>query len=1102
MASAAVIPVSVMAFNAPEPDNGAAGAISSGGEWSIYASKSGFRRPSVTGDSIKDTTNDNGVVEVNGGAEMSAQFQFDMASMLNNGIVGESGASNKVVKSAKLRLTSVVAQNANILHQLYTVNNEFNTVEGKTPVGIEFKAPRGDNNDFNKSSVKDVSAEGLTSYPEELSVWQTAADITGLAVTSADTLSLSVDYSGGNTSKVEYATCNIDKNGRLNGGAVPFLYNGGTTDYSKWVYPQIVLEYSDSETYKGAYADFINAYTELSEGIVTEENGVVLSEAQNGSAVALEMYGSSEKPIKVEGQNLVFNEEYVGNDTFAYVKLTVTKTEGDENAVYSRVVSVPAEYTKQHTISFDSSKNPKGELSIMSGGKIYTDGTAYGKQGSVFNVNVTAGVGYNAKVEVKTADGAETILPNTDGSYTMPDGDASVSVEYSKKTFGTSRIAAVSSMSVKADGNTQGNGGDVIIGADRFTFLKFDLSDYNVDVISSAMLGFTKNKGTSNTKAIFYIPNNDWSEANFSKDFCIDGTEDTKLSAFKKEDGTTVAIYAGDDRKTRMVPETTGKGDDDLSAAANGILGRYYLTSSGTSKSDSITITEAVKEAVKRSGDGVITLLVYSTGGSGGDMRSVTSAASVNERPYLMITESAEYLPDDQLVTEINTIEDLERFSAIVNGGNNYGGKTVTLENDLDLSVKYNQTGSSWEEIGTQDIGGIKPFAGTFEGGNHSITGLYINDNNIIQGLFGIVTGTIQNLTVAGEINGSSVIGGIAAQCGGKITNCRSRVNITAQREAGGIVGTLSGGVISESDNEGNILLQNKETYAGGIAGHNIGGVIEKCNNSGKIENDSDGFRNKIGGIAGFLDNGEIHGSHNTGDIVSSAETASYTADTSQNYVGGIVGYSSYGIITDSDNSGVVYNAADYAGGIAGLLQNECLVSDCINNGTVSGQGYVGGIAGCNFSSIINSSNEAAVLGMGDYIGGVAGYLSTGILNNCMYNKALNADLDIVGFNSEGKITDDTVPTEDSVKYDNGDAVAAVKSAGKYTLIFAAYGGADELLCVDSQIIEFSGAGKDTFSPSVSFNENGAKTIKVMLWNELNNMRPLCATDTVLKNNE
>lgn len=1076
------------AFEAPLPDTGAAGEISNGGEWSIYSSH--FAKIRGT---FQEQTGSVGTLEVTGSAGIGAAFKFDLSTKDTNEM-----AEGKVIKSAKLRLTPMISK-PNTKQKLYKIDNSFTTTDGKMLID-EFTVPRTTTDNFDSdSNIKALTEEGINSYPDALSKWQTDIDVTGEVITAEDALSLLIEYGSGNVNKTEYAVSDISLNWR--GQACPLLYSNGTvTEYSKWVYPQIVFEYSDKENYKNAYADFIKANSEISAGKVTETSGISLSAAENGSSFELDLYGEGEQPVKIDGTSIVFNDEYVGNDDIAYVKLIVTNTgEDGDNAQYSRLVTIPVEYTRSNTISFDTEKNPKGEISVTSNGKTYTDGTAYAKQGGTFTVNVGANTGYEANVTV-TAEGGETVDKNSDGTYTMPDGDVIVSVSYEKNTYGTTRTAAVNSASIRANGTV--NGENVTIAASRLAFFKFDLSGYNKDLITSAKLSVSADN-TSNrvSTAIFYVPNNDWTESSgLSTGFCItDGDETTRLDNFKG-----VNLFNNTTTYKDVAPEVTedmldkSNGEADLSSAKDGVLKDYFL---GAYDADlTFDVTDAVREALERNdldndGNGMITIMVYSPRTTGFDIKSVTNAPSLDTRPSLTITESSAYLPDEELITEINTAADMEVFAEIVSGGNDYAGKTVTLNCDIDLSDKYNENGKSWTPIGT----GTQPFAGVFEGNNHSVNGLHIDEDGVSLGLFGAVSGTVRNLTVSGDISGSSVIGGIAGWSNGTIENCHSSVNITAEREAGGITGTLSGeGRISDCSNSGNILINDKETYAGGIAAHNFGGIINNCENTGKITNGSNGFRNRIGGIVGYLDRGEIRSSDNSGAVRSEAEYSTYAADEAQNYAGGIAGYSNKGIILNCSNIADVYNAVDYAGGIAGYLHGRDSVTECRNDGSVFGKGYVGGIAGSSDSTISNCSNTGDVTGTDMYVGGIVGYLSSGNINDCCNSGMLEGSDnvgEIFGFNASGTVQiSQEEPTEFKAEYIDGMAVVTAPKPGEYTLIFAAYDNQNVLKSLEIQTVTFDSAGKQTFAPQ-NFNTDGAGTIKLMLWDSIVGMQPQCDAD-------
>lgn len=146
-------------------------------------------------------------------------------------------------------------------------------------------------------------------------------------------------------------------------------------------------------------------------------------------------------------------------------------------------------------------------------------------------------------------------------------------------------------------------------------------------------------------------------------------------------------------------------------------------------------------------------------------------------------------------VYEVSTPEELVEFSAAVNAGNSFAGKTVLLTKDLDM---YDLTSvTPFTPIG-------KPsalFAGTFDGCNHTIknidklcaiTGLTVTNLNISAGFFGAAGNgaEIKNLILADSDVAITTVGatpyiataGLCAYTTGglSITNCRlTNYNLT-----------------------------------------------------------------------------------------------------------------------------------------------------------------------------------------------------------------------------------------------------------------------------------------------------------------------------------
>ena len=88
--------------------------------------------------------------------------------------------------------------------------------------------------------------------------------------------------------------------------------------------------------------------------------------------------------------------------------------------------------------------------------------------------------------------------------------------------------------------------------------------------------------------------------------------------------------------------------------------------------------------------------------------------------PFSVPVSAAENEP----VLTIGTPAELQAFADAVNSGESYDGKTVTLTANIDLGGESNP----WTAIGTA----ANPFKGTFDGGYHVISGLYIASGSAV----------------------------------------------------------------------------------------------------------------------------------------------------------------------------------------------------------------------------------------------------------------------------------------------------------------------------------------------------------------------------------
>lgn len=153
----------------------------------------------------------------------------------------------------------------------------------------------------------------------------------------------------------------------------------------------------------------------------------------------------------------------------------------------------------------------------------------------------------------------------------------------------------------------------------------------------------------------------------------------------------------------------------------------------------------------------------------------------------------------------ISTAAQLAGLAQLVNNGNNFSTKNITLKADIKLNNDAVPTGGNeWTPIGDSS----NTFQGTFDGDGHTITGLYINDTaagyNAYKGLFGnIAAGAkVQNLIVTGDVAAKEknskprYVGGIVGFNSGTVQNCGFQGSVSASKSNGLVSSSDIGGVV------------------------------------------------------------------------------------------------------------------------------------------------------------------------------------------------------------------------------------------------------------------------------------------------------------------
>ncbi len=291
------------------------------------------------------------------------------------------------------------------------------------------------------------------------------------------------------------------------------------------------------------------------------------------------------------------------------------------------------------------------------------------------------------------------------------------------------------------------------------------------------------------------------------------------------------------------------------------------------------------------------------------------------------IDENKNIIRSDNLLV-VDNDNDLKEFRDEVNGGDSYENRTIFCSQDISLNID-----EEWTPIGNSEENSFK---GTFDGKNHSISGIKISDEKNISGLFGINKGIIKNTIISKENNinaNADTLAGIVGTNFNKIENCENNANITGKGCVSGICARNDGGIIFGCTNNGEIT--SSERFCSGISAYNVNNsnnLIENCKNTGNITSGE----YWVGGISGGLNGGKISKCYNSGKVVANGEVH-YSGTGKMTIVGGITGdISQNGSIEFCYNSGNIYGRWNESGGIAGNISQNCKVSNCYNYGEVT----------------------------------------------------------------------------------------------------------------------------------------------------------------------
>lgn len=199
-------------------------------------------------------------------------------------------------------------------------------------------------------------------------------------------------------------------------------------------------------------------------------------------------------------------------------------------------------------------------------------------------------------------------------------------------------------------------------------------------------------------------------------------------------------------------------------------------------------------------------------------------------------TSATEVIADEKGVYHVTLGDQLSYLAAMVNQYSNKITPKIVLDSDIDLG-DYD-----WTPIGN---GAKTYFSGEFDGLDHEIKGLYIDNSSMdYAGLFGNVQGlsashaSVSNVRVRGYVGGKQYVGGIVAKADkySSVERCANLADISGSSYVGGVVGYLSASTQCSLRNCYNTGKISGQASVGGVIGYNNkSAVIENIFSTGEV---------------------------------------------------------------------------------------------------------------------------------------------------------------------------------------------------------------------------------------------------------------------------
>ncbi len=330
-------------------------------------------------------------------------------------------------------------------------------------------------------------------------------------------------------------------------------------------------------------------------------------------------------------------------------------------------------------------------------------------------------------------------------------------------------------------------------------------------------------------------------------------------------------------------------------------------------------------------------------------------------------------------------------------------GTYFSQECDIDMK---SMSRSCDAEYGWMPIGANTntPFRGVYLGNGYKISNLIIKRPHTAGvGLFGFIHNasidglemdkcSVEGQFAVGALAGAVITAGDNDRGSGTVTNC----TVTDCTVSGNGSSAMLGGLLGAVDMHSRALIGDCSAKNGSVTGGmNVGGIVggagiyssvmvTGCENASSVK----GLVAGAGGIVGTADTLQVVGSRNYARIEGPTASSSQSSGAG---TGGIVGGSGFSWITGCSNEGDI-SGFEGVGGIIGSTRikgsqtesyyyNQSVLRYCYNKGSVSGVRFVGGAIGEAQAGAFGVSNCGSVSADG-YAGGICGTASVAVIHN------------------------------------------------------------------------------------------------------------------------